>query len=75
MEGREEGERVGSAGAEAPAGGGGEEGAGVKAGEDGGGERGVHRRRERLDQIWRERRGHGGGGIAADCCVLCWWGD
>lgn len=53
------------AGAEAAAGGGGEEeGADVEAGEDGGddgtGER-VHRRRGRLDRIWRGRRRHGAG--------------
>lgn len=68
MEGGEEGEGVGGAGAEAAAGGGGgEEGADVEAGEDGGddgsGERGVHRRRGGgLDRIWRGRRRHGGGG-------------
>lgn len=62
VEGGEEGEGVGGAGAEAAAGGGGEEeGADVEAGEnggdDGGGKREVHRRRRRrgdgLDRIWR----------------------
>lgn len=54
------------AGAETAAGSGREEqGADVEAGEDGsndgGGERNVHRRRRRLDRIWRGRRRHGAG--------------
>lgn len=70
VEGGEEYERVGGAGTESAAGGGGEEeGADVEAGEDCGDDgcwqRHVHRRRRRarLDRIWRERRGHGGGGL------------
>lgn len=61
VEGGEEGEGVGGAGAEAAAGGGGgDEGADVEAGEDGGEDggrqRGVHRRRRRRrDRIWRRQ--------------------
>ena len=73
VEGGEEGEGVGGAGAEAAADGGGEEeGADVEAGEDGGDdggrERGVHRRRRVggrvVDRIWR---GHGGEIGRASC--------
>jgi hypothetical protein len=65
---------VGGAGTEPAAGGGRQnEGADIESGEDGGddgaGQHDVHRRRGRLDRIWRGRRRHGSAGIAVLQCV------